>query len=156
MGLSFATIGASIESLWNKGTGRLSARPKLSKSVTFDAGTATIDQSDILYEGVITVDNTGSTLDLAGVLKDPDGNTIAAAEITGIYVEKDDADAGYLIIGGGSNPLGGVAGFAEPVFGMACKSGIPVTAGSADLLKIAASAGTITANVVIVGRSVAV
>jgi hypothetical protein len=156
MSLSFATVTASIEALWNKGTGRLNIRPKLSKTTTFDAGTATIDQSNILYEGVISVDTTGSTLDLSGSLLDPSGATIAAAEITTIYIEKDDDDAGYLIIGGGSNALAGVAGFAEPVFQMVCKSGIPVTATTADLLKIAASAGTITANVVIVGRSVAV
>lgn len=153
MSLISAIHTTIVKAAFGKGTsGRIASRQELQKSHILENGTGA-GQADLEYAFTLSVTTSGSTIDLTGSLTNYDGTNFNCVEITDIYIEKDDEDAGYLIIGGGSNPLAGVTGFAEPFFHMACDSGIPVTAGTGDLLKIASSAGTITVNGVIHGRS---
>lgn len=126
------------------------------------------DQSDLLFRDGRSADINGDTefaagLDLAGGLTDEYGRTLTFVEVSLIYI-KNKAAAGNLIVGGAAAnafsswmgaaahtltiPPGGVE------FRHAPKDGsFAVTAGAADLLKIAASAGTISYDIVLMGRS---
>lgn len=115
------------------------------------------NQADIAYIAERTV-NTASNddIDLAGVLSDALGTTVAAAELVAIMVknvQKDGtANTTDLTIGAGSNPMIGFLGATHTLgpirpggfFMLACgdASGIgAVTAGTGDILRVANSSG---------------
>jgi hypothetical protein len=105
-------------------------------------------------------------LDLAGTLLDPFGGALAMVTVKMIYIRAADANTNDVLVGGaGAAALAGVFGDAATdlikvkpggVFLWAApKTGAPVVATTADLLKVAnGGAGTaVTYDVVIIGTS---
>jgi hypothetical protein len=129
----------------------------MSLSQAFQDGTAA-NKFDRLYMAQRTV-ATGANddIDLNGVLTDVFGTTIAAVELVGIMIinkQKDGtANTTNLTIGAGSNPFVGFLGGTTPTLGPVRPGGVfllmnpdasglgTITAGTADILRIANSAG---------------
>ena len=129
------------------------------------------NQADILYANARTVaSNSNDDIDLAGVLTDAFGATIAAAEIVSVLIinapATGTANTTDLTIGVGSNPFLGFLGGTSPTIGPIKPGGVfmigagnaagvgTVTAGSADILRIANSTGaSATYQIAIVARS---
>lgn len=126
-------------------------------ALSFADGT-TANKFDLLYLDERTVSSgANDDIDLAGVLTDALGATITAAELVGIVLvnkQRDGtANTTALTIGGGTNPFVGFLGGTTPTItkvgpGAAFVLISPdatglgtVTAGSADVLRIANAAG---------------
>jgi len=104
-------------------------------------------------------------LDLSGALTDPLGTALAFAKVKAILLRADKANTNDVVLGGASSnqfvgPFGGATHTVSiPPGGaalfVAAGAGWLVTAGSADLLKIAngASGLSVTYDIVIVGTS---
>lgn len=131
------------------------------KSFSQAPGSATVDQSDLLYADQRTLGNNATeNLDLAGVLVSPIGGTITAAEVTAIYFE---VVSGQIIVGaaasngffGPLNAAGTLSLNAGDFVPLLSRAGWPVTATTGDLLKVAAGSAGAVYKVVIVGRTVA-
>lgn len=139
----------------------------IQKLLEFTEGTAAVGQANILFSDTRTLAASATEdLDLAGVLTDALGATIAAAEIVAIYV---------AAASGNTNNVNfsrtAVNGFVGPFLAAGDGIGIPpgdfvlltnrngwaVTAASGDLITIAnAGAGTaVTYDILILGRTVA-
>lgn len=132
----------------------------------FSEGTASIDQTNVLYQATHTLAaSAGEDLDIAGALQDALGATIAAAEITAVYVGAHGANTNDIAV---TRPASnGVALFAlasggvnvgpGDFFLLTSRKGIAVTAGTGDLIHVAnGGAGTsVTYDVVVIGRTVA-
>jgi hypothetical protein len=131
------------------------------------------NQADILFADERQVNaSSNDDLDLAGVLANAFGQTIAAAELVAILVINapvaGSPNTTNLTIGGGTNPVVGFLGGTSPTIGpirpggfalLACgdAAGLgAVTAGTGDILRIANSSGaTARYQIAIVARSVA-
>jgi hypothetical protein len=115
-------------------------------------------QADIAYIAERAVASASNDdIDLAGVLSDALGTTIAAAELVALFLlnrqKSGAANTTNLTIGGGSNPVAGFLGGTTPTIGPirpGCvfllsspdAAGIgAVVAGTGDILRIANSAG---------------
>jgi hypothetical protein len=116
-------------------------------------------QGNILYVKERTVGSgANDDLDLAGVLTDAFGSLVAAAEIVALFIinapkSTTTANTTNLTLGGGTNPVAGYMGGTTPTIGpirpgsflfMGSRdiAGIcAVAAGTADILRIANSAG---------------
>lgn len=133
---------------------------------SFDQGTASVDQTNVLYQATRTLAaSTGEDLDLAGVLADALGATIAAAEVTAVYIEAHAANTNDVAVtrpASNGVPLfaiasGGVNVGPGDFFLLTSRKGIAVTAGTGDLVHVAnGGAGTpVTYDVLILGRTVA-
>jgi hypothetical protein len=138
----------------------------LAKSMDFSAGTAAVGQANVMYSATRTlVASTGEDLDLAGVLADALGATIAAAEVVAIYIAAAQGNTNDVQL---TRPASnGVPLFLAAGDGLSVgpgdfvlltnRKGIAVTATTGDLLHVAnAAAGTsVSYDVVILGRTVA-
>jgi hypothetical protein len=138
----------------------------LAKSMDFSAGTAAVGQANVMYSATRTLAaSTGEDLDLAGVLADALGATIAAAEIVAIYIAAAQGNTNDVQL---TRPASnGVPLFLAAGDGLSVgpgdfvlltnRKGIAVTAATGDLLHVAnAAAGTsVSYDVVILGRTVA-
>lgn len=129
------------------------------------------NQSDILFLDERTVgDGSDDDIDLAGVLTDAFGTTVAMAEMTGIVVANrrisGTANTTDLTIGAGSNPFLGFVGGTTPTIGPIKPGGVfalfagdaagigTVTATTADILRITNGAGAAnTYQIMLLGRS---
>jgi hypothetical protein len=81
--------------------GNPSAPVNVSKALTITAGTGALGQADILWADQRTLAASGTeNLDLAGVLSGLLGGTIAAAEITAIYIEADAGNTNDVVLFG--------------------------------------------------------
>lgn len=163
-----ATISVSIQGK-QTGTNDLGT-PQLPIDVEalleLSAGTAAVGQANILFQDQRTLAaSANEDLDVAGVLSDAFGTSIAAAEIVAIFVK---AAAGNTNNVNLTRPASnGVPLFLAAGDGVAIKpgnfflltdrNGIAVTAATGDLINIANSGGTtgVTYDVVIIGRTVA-
>jgi len=142
--------------------GGTSRRPhKIAINETRASGTSD-DQHDLAYSVDGSVANGApDTYDLAGSLTALDATTMTYVEVTHILIVHK-SGAGDLQIGAAANDLatiwlssgegaligpGGVYLWTSPT------NGAVVTAGTVDILQIAASAGTITYDMIILGRS---
>lgn len=130
-------------------------------------------QADILFVDERTVASASNDdLDLAGVLANAFGATIAAAELVAILIINapvgGTANTTNLTIGGGTNPVVGFLGGTTPTIGPIRPGGFVllgcgdaaglgvVTAGTGDILRIANSSGAAARyQIAIVARSVA-
>lgn len=132
----------------------------------FSVGTANIDQTNVLYQATRTLAaSTGEDLDLAGVLADALGATIAAAEVTAIYIEAHAANTNDVAVtrpASNGVPIfalasGGVNVGPGDFFLLTNRKGIAVVAATGDLIHVAnGGAGTsVTYDVLIIGRTVA-
>lgn len=136
------------------------------KQIPLAAGTGA-DQADMLFHDQRTVGiSSNDDLDLAGGLTDPlTGATMTFVRIRGIWIFAAAANTNNLTVGNGANPfIGwfGAAAHTESVRpgGMSIHisrdaTGWPVTAATADILRIANGAGTTsTYDILIIGCSV--
>ena len=130
-------------------------------------------QANLLFTDERTVASGASdTIDLAGVLQDALGATIAGVELVGLMIVNAPknvaapANTTNLTVGAGSNPLVGWLGGTTPTVGPIRPGGVlerfetdaagmcPITAGTGDILTIANSAGAAaTYQIVILARN---
>jgi hypothetical protein len=128
-------------------------------SKTLASGTADGEIDRVVSQGV-SFTTTPTDIDLSGSLTSPlNAGAVVFAEVSMIYIENT-AAAGNLQVGGdaASLPLFGAAADFIVVPPGGCffwyaPAGIAITATTADILQIAASAGTVTGKVTIAGRS---
>jgi hypothetical protein len=149
--LSLAETGSNAFSAGPYWTGVLA----LSQAFANGVGAS---QADLVYVAERTVASaTNDDIDLAGVLADPLGNTVTAAELVALLIinkQKDGtANSTNLTIGAGSNPVVGFLGGTTPTIGPIRPGGVlllaspdaagigAVTAGTGDILRIANSSG---------------
>ena len=164
-----ANIGVSIDATLT-GTGDLGTpkqRVTVAETLSLLAGTAAVNKANIMFSDTRTLAaSANENLDLAGVLTDAFGGTIAAAEVVVIFVRAAAGNTNSVHV---SRPASN--GFAGPFLaasdGIAIKpgewqlfasqSGWAVTAATGDLINVANSgAGTsVTYDVVIIARTVA-
>lgn len=139
----------------------------IDKHVQITSGTTALGMADILWADTRTLAASATeNLDLAGVLAGLLGTTIAAAEITAIYIEADSANTNDVVAFGAASAF-----FNGPLSGTTPKltvgpgdmalitnrKGWAVTATTADIILMAnSSSGTpVTYTIVLVGRTVA-
>jgi len=139
--------------------------PVHSRVLSFTDGTGT-KQFDIIWSDTRTLSASGTEdLDLAGVLTDAFGATVALAEVVGLMITADAANTNNVVVGdatapvplfGGTNPTvsvkpGGVFLLAAPN----AAGQFAVGAGATDDLKITnSSSGTgVTYTITVIGRS---
>lgn len=144
-------------------------QPTLELVQKFTDGTGA-NQADLLYADERTVsDGANDDIDLAGVLSDAFGSTLTFAELVGmVLINKplSGSNTTDLTVGGGSNPFVGFLGGTTPTIGplkpgaalmlfAGDAAGIgTVTASTADILRIANSAGAAnTYQIALLGRS---
>ncbi len=123
------------------------------------------NQADLIYRDATSVGVGGTDIDLAGGLTDDFGQTLTFVEIVAVYIKNTTASGGgNLLIGGAAAnqwvgmlavandvvklPPGGVYFYTAPYDGDCA-----VVAGTGDILQVAASAGTATYDIILVGRS---
>lgn len=114
-------------------------------------------QADSVYCARRTASTSGDSLDLAGGgLLQPDQSSFSIAEICFILVINRDSSIN-ITVGGGSNAVIVVGDPIKPggwrVWAEKADPAIPVTAGSADILKVVSASGTPSYDILIVGRS---
>jgi hypothetical protein len=140
---------------------------RVAKHLQIDAGTVSLGQADILWADERTLAASATeNLDLAGVIAGLLGSTIAAAEITAIYVEADAGNTNDVVLfGAASNAFNGPLSGTTPKLTVGpgdCalitnRKGWTVTAGTGDIILAANSGGTtgVTYRIVVFGRTVA-
>jgi hypothetical protein len=138
----------------------------VSKLLEFTPGTAAISQANVLFSDTRTLAASATeNLDVAGVLADALGATIAAAEIVAIYVAAAAGNTNDVQL---TRPAAnGLVAFLAAGDGLAIgpgdcflftnRKGITVTPATGDLLTLTNSAGTtgVTYDILILGRTVA-
>ena len=145
-------------------------RPQVQAALALTDGTGA-NQANILFADQRTIASAAAdNIDLAGVLTDAFGATIAAAELVAILIINAPISGGAnttsLTIGGGTNPVAGFLGGTTPTIGpigpggvvlLACSTAAglgAVIAGTADVLRVANSAGaTATYQIAVIGRT---
>lgn len=138
----------------------------IEKQMNFSAGTAAVAQANLLYFETLTIAASGNqNLDVAGVLVDPLGATITAAEIVAVYVGAATANVNDVVLtrpASNGLPLFTTAGAGINIgpgdFSLRTyRNGITVTPSTGDLINLANSgAGTsVTFDVLLLGRTVA-
>lgn len=148
------------------GSPRMTLEP-IHELLQFISGTDTVGKSNILFSDTRTLAaSANADLDLAGVLTDAFGATIAAAEVVLIFFKAHAANTNNVnVTRPASNGL--AAPFLAAGDGISIKpgefalfasqSGWAVTAATGDLINVANSAGTtgVDYDVIIIGRTVA-
>ena len=163
-----ATLTAAMK--WTQtGThdfGGLSFNAATDKTIAYTDGTGA-GQADILFADTRTIVSGGTDdIDLAGALSNAFGATIAMAKIVSVLIISKAANTTNLTIGVGTNPVVGWLGGTTPTLGPIRPGGVflraetaaagvcTVTAGTADILRVAnASGAAATYDIVILGRS---
>lgn len=167
MGLT-ATLQLSLNAILSKALDLLTAEPPLSYNKTFTITNGTgANQADQMFHDQRTLSaSANEALDLAGVLSDLFGATIALARVKILIVYASPNNTNDVLVGGAASN-GFISWVGDATDAVAVKpggililvapnaTGYPVTAGSADQLKIANSAGStsVTYDIVIVGAS---
>lgn len=136
------------------------------KAMTLGSGTTAGKADRIWSDRRTLIASATEDLDLAGVLLDAAGAAITFARIKGLYITAADANTNNVVVGAGTAPWIGFLGATHTITlrpgafvgfgtGAADAAGYPVTATTADILKIANSAaGTpVTYDIVIIGAS---
>lgn len=167
-----AGVSASIDLRINatlRGSAHGGATPQfqaaIDKLLEFSAGTAAITQANLLYFETRTLTaSSAEDLDLAGVLGDPLGTTIAAAELVALYIAAAPGNTNDVQL---TRPANGVPLFLAASDGLAIgpadffmmtsRKGIAVTAGTGDLIHITnGGAGTsVSYDILALARTVA-
>lgn len=139
----------------------------IDKHVQVTSGTDALGKGDILWADTRTLAASGTeNLDLAGVLAGLLGTTVAAAEITAVYIETAAANTNDVqFFGAASNPFNGPLSGTTPKLTVGpgdCalltnRKGWTVTAATGDIILVTnAAAGTpVTYTLVLIGRTVA-
>jgi hypothetical protein len=136
------------------------------KSMEFTPGTAAVGQANILFSDTRTLAPSASeSLDMAGVLADALGATIAAAEIVMIYIAAASTNTNDvqltrpasngvpLFLAAGDGFSVGPGDFSLRTY----RNGITVTPGTGDLVTVTnGGAGTpVSYDIIVIGRTVA-
>lgn len=132
------------------------------KTFGLPSGTGALQADRIFHDQRTTSGN--DDLDLAGSLVDPLGATLTFVKVRGILVYAAAANTTNVVIGNAAaNQFVGPFGAAAHTFAVKPNSlflatavdsaGWAVTAGTGDILRIAASSGTVTYDIVILGTS---
>lgn len=160
-----AQIRATLTKAQDIGSGQISLNSDGVVQESITGGTAA-NQANRMWADERTLSHGASeNLDLVGVLADAFGDTISLDRIVALLFIVDDAQtAGILIGGAGSNPVTSMFGAADDVLKLppdsfvllSCVSatGFAVTAGTADILKVAhggEASDDVTYKVVILG-----
>jgi hypothetical protein len=117
-------------------------------------------QVDRVLSDALTLTTTPTDLDLAGsIASDIGAGTVVFAEVSLIVVQNT-SEAGDIVVGGDTNALLFLGAAAQTLSvkpgGFAvlyAPKGYTVTAGTGDILQLAASAGTVTGKLIVAGRS---
>lgn len=137
------------------------------KSIEITPGTDTLGKADILWADTRTLAASATeNLDLAGAIAGLLGTTIAAAEITAIYLEAAAGNTNDVVFfGAASNAFNGILSGTTPKAAVGpgdCllhtnRKGVAVVAGTGDILLVAnGGAGTpVTYTIILFGRTVA-
>ena len=144
--------------------GPVAARHSIDYSKTAESGTGT-DQADLVWSDTRSVTSgTPDDLDLRGVLASALNSGINFVKITGILIRNKSTTSGqFLTVGNGANPAftnlfgaGAHTVTAQPGGAFAWYSPIdPMTtvAATGDILRVAAATGTVSYEIVIIGRT---
>jgi hypothetical protein len=162
------TVGVTATQTATLDWGIASAPLTKAFSVSLASGTGA-GQADRAFTDTRTLSASATEdLDLAGVLTDAFGATLTFAKVKGIYIAAASGNTNNVIVGNATTNgfiswVGGAAhtltvrpgGVLALFCGAADTNGYAVTAGTADLLKIANSAGTtsVTYDIAIIGTS---
>jgi len=132
----------------------------------FKPGTAAVNEANVLYRATRQIAASGNEdLDLAGVLANALGATIAAAEIVAVVIEADEANTNDVRFGPAAS-AGALLGFLDASDRVAvapgdflvhtCRRGWAVTATSADKVNVANSGSGTVVNytITLFGRTV--
>lgn len=124
----------------------------------YGSGTAA-STFDVVYSDTASIaSGTPLSLDLLGSLTSVlTGQTVSFVKLCGVIVKNKSTTSGqYLTLGGGSNALSGFSGKADPsgvfVWFSPIDAMAPV-AGTGDILQIASATGTISCDILLLGRS---
>ena len=133
-----------------------------SKARQMSTGTANGEIDRVWSTAAGSVGTGGASIDLVGSLTSQiaGGATTSFADVQYIYLENT-ASAGNLLVGGAANLIGILSGATDRIVippGGALlldlgTAGLATTAGTADLIPVTASAGTVTYKALIAGRS---
>lgn len=134
-----------------------------SYSLTLASGTAA-NQIDRIFHKRYSLTTTPTDIDLAGTLVDAFGNAVTFAEIVAIFLKNNSATPGQNVqVGGDAAALVGWVANANDIVQVmpgGCMSVVnpndpayAVTGTTADILQLAAAAGTPTADLLVLGRS---
>ena len=133
--------------------------------ISLDSGTAS-GQADTIFSSERTLAASATeNLDLNGALLDPLGQTVNLLHVVAIEIEADAGNTNNVVVGGtASNAFLGPFNASTDTWTLApgdrlvafSKAGWPVTPATADLLKVANSAGgtSVKYRVTIIGRSI--
>jgi hypothetical protein len=160
------SVSISAEQAGTATLGSKSAVVGIQEDLRFVAGTATQNESDILYSASRTLAASATEdLDLTGTLTDAFGTTVAAAEVMAVFIKAKSTNTNNVVIGAaGSNPWVGALNSTGTItlkagdwVCLGSKAGFVVTATTGDLLKVANSAAgsSVSYEIVVIGRSVA-
>lgn len=158
-----ARIRGTVSSAPDAGT----ATCPISESVTHTLTNGTgASQGNAVYVDAFSISASSSTsIDLSGSLVDPLNNTVVFTAIKAIMVEADSTNTNNIVIGNGTNPFVGPFGAGthtiavEPggvaLLATNSAAGWSVSAGTADVLKLANSAGgsAVTGRIIVVGEA---
>jgi hypothetical protein len=166
--LSDVVMGLTVRATMNESLDLKTRQAALafSRSIALDNGTGA-NQADKVFDDIRTINaSSNDDLDLAGVLVDAFGATFTLARVKGLFVAADAGNVNNVVVGAAAaNQFVGPFGAATHTialrpggfFAICCAdaTGWPVTAGTADLLRIANSgAGTaVIYSIVILGAS---
>lgn len=141
----------------------------LQHTIEYDSGEqtsgTTSGKQDRVWSDLQTVAaGVPDTWDLAGTLtSELNGATVTFVEITGMLIRNKSTTTGeYLEVGAGSNPFAGwvkaagdalIVGPGGMLVLTAPIDGLAVTSGTGDILTITSASGTITYDIVLLGRS---
>lgn len=166
MGL-YTNISAAVTALLS-GSGDLgtpSAPQTLGYAKTLTSGTGS-GQADLVWGDTNTLAASANTdIDLAGSLTGPLGATLTFAKIKAVFVYADEGNTNNVVLGGAaSNAFVGPFGAATHTIAVppggsvlltAPAAGWPVTAATADLLRVANSGAgsSVTYRVILIGTS---
>lgn len=154
-------VAASLVNALDLGSG--SAPSNLRETYTFTNGVGA-NQAGNVFADQRTTDDTGESLDLAGGLTNAFGETITFTAIKAIVIRAASTNTLNVVVGaGGVNSLINWVGDASDTiivrpggtFALIASDadGYGVTAGTGDLLKVAASAtGSVTYDIILIGE----
>lgn len=152
-------VGATTKEVENA---EVTADIAVKKSHEFTSGTGADQVDKIATQKMTGVTTTGTTLDVAGGITDGHGDTVTLARIKALHIVASAANTANVVVGGATNavaifgaaahtisiPPGGSFTWVAPQ-----ATGVAVSGGSSDELKIAAASGTVACDVVIAGAS---
>lgn len=159
---SRASIKGLLTSSRDAGTATVPLDESWSKSIANGTGA---DQANAAYVDAFVIAAAGSSnVDLSGSLADPNNNTTVFTAIKELLIENDPTSVGNLEVGGAaSNGWFGCFKDATDILvlkpGQSFKwtdysaAGSAVTAGTGDILKLAAVGGDITGRIAVVGEA---